>query len=126
MKFPVMMVTVLSAGVLAGCASGPKYACSMPDGVGCKSVSEVYAGARHEPMPGASASRTLSTGGSKDKMTTGMPRPVIATVKPGEAVLTTPKYARMWIDRWEDSDGDMHDETFIYLRLDNGSWVLKK
>ena len=120
MRFPVLMV-MLAMGGLAGCSSAPKYACGVPNGVGCKSVSEVYAGAKSRAGAGMVAS-TPRTG----VIRADGKRPVVATVKPGEAVLTTPRYARMWVNRWEDAHGDMHDETFVYLRLDNGSWTMKR
>lgn len=116
--------------LMAGCASGPKYACGLPEGVGCKPVSEVYA---------ASVSGTLVRGRPKqdadDKEdntgNTGQPlvkasdaAPVVATVQPGDPLLTRPKQIRVWINRWEDDTGDLHDETYLYLRLDNGSWRL--
>ena len=122
MRFPILVI-VVCLGILAGCSSAPKFACGLPDGVGCKSVSEVYAGAKNNISfgPGVPADNASNGAGESPS-----PRPVVATVKPGKVVLTTPEYVRMWINRWEDGEGDMRDETFVYLRLNNGHWTLKK
>jgi len=114
MRFPPL-IAMVAMGALSGCASAPKYACGVPNGVGCKSVSEVYAGAKSQA--GATPQAGVIRADGK--------RTVVATVKPGEAVLTTPRYVRMWVNRWEDVRGDMHDETFVYMRLDNGSWTMR-
>lgn len=119
----------LALALLAGCAGNPKYACGVPDGLGCKPVGEIYA---------ASVTGTLQrarvTGGGGDENdendSSGRPlanmadAPVVATVQPGDPLLTRPRHIRVWIDRWEDATGDLHDETHLYLRLDNGTWRL--
>ena len=119
----------LALALLAGCAGNPKYACGVPDGVGCKPVGEIYQ---------ASVTGTLQRGrldgdggGEYDKNdSSDRPRanatdaPIIATVQPGDPLLTRPRHIRVWIDRWEDKTGDLHDETYLYLRLDNGTWRL--
>lgn len=119
----------LALVLLAGCAGNPKYACGVPDGVGCKPVGEIYQ---------ASVTGTLQRGrldgdggGEYDKNdSSDRPRanatdaPIIATVQPGDPLLTRPRHIRVWIDRWEDKTGDLHDETYLYLRLDNGTWRL--
>ena len=124
MRFSIL-VMVACSGILAGCSSAPKYACGLPDGVGCKSVSEVYAGAKNNISSGPGIPANNAGPGSGGGVSPAS-QPVIATVKPGEVVLTTPKYVRMWVNRWEDSEGDMRDETFVYLRLNNGHWTLRK
>ena len=53
-------------------------------------------------------------------------RPVVATVQPGEPILTAPRVLRLWIAPWEDAAGDLHDETFLYLRIDDGRWTLTR
>jgi len=123
------LLSSLTLALLAGCAGNPKYACGVPDGVGCKPVGEIYE---------ASVTGTLNRGrlsqNDEDEdgeiETSGHPlveaadTPVIVTVQPGDPLLTRPKHIRVWINRWEDQAGDLHDETYLYLRLDNGTWRL--
>ncbi|MCC6206548.1 MAG: TraV family lipoprotein [Gammaproteobacteria bacterium] len=118
----VVLIPVLFI-LLTGCASTPKYACGLPKGVGCKPVGEVYE---------ASIAGTLSRGRlNQDNPSTAAPgiakgvnTAVVATVNPSDPLLSPPKQIRVWINRWEDTTGDLHDETYLYLRLDNGAWRL--
>ena len=120
------LATVLLGNLLLpGCSvfsdfKAPKYTCGLPNGTGCKPVSEVYklsvAGrlkAAH--TAGAGSTTAVSHAGGKP----------VATVMPGEPILTRPRHIRLWLGRWEDKDGDLHDETYLFLRLDNGQWLLQ-
>ncbi|EGV51941.1 TraV family lipoprotein [endosymbiont of Riftia pachyptila] len=123
------LLTPLVLALLAGCASSPKYACGVPEGVGCKPVGEVYEASitgtltrgrvtpddEDEDGEFETAERPLAEPGNT---------PVVATVQPGDPLLTRPRHIRVWINRWEDKAGDLHDETYLYLRLDNGTWRL--
>ncbi|MBK9132430.1 MAG: TraV family lipoprotein [Gammaproteobacteria bacterium] len=118
------LVVFFLLSLLAGCASTPRYACGLPKGVGCKPVGEVYqaslAGTLARNRPGQEEKSldqpsTLAKGGNTA---------VVATVKPSDPLLSPPKQIRVWIKRWEDATGDLHDETYLYLRLDNGAWRL--
>lgn len=118
----IILIPVL-LGLLAGCASTPKYACGLPKGVGCKPVGEVYeaslAGTMDQSRPKAENPSKTTPGITQGKNTA-----VVATVKPSNPLLSPPKQIRVWINRWEDATGDLHDETYLYLRLDNGAWRL--
>ena len=39
-------------------------------------------------------------------------------------LLGTPRVLRLWVAPWEDAGGDLHDETYLYLRIDDGRWAL--
>ena len=117
---------------LAGCASGPKYACGTPEGVTCLPVSAVYAsssGATPALVDAASGEEVPTEGGTEavaNRSRAEAARPVVATVQPGEPILTAPRVLRLWIAPWEDAAGDLHDETFLYLRIDDGRWTLTR
>ena len=51
--------------------------------------------------------------------------PNIVTVTPGAPILIPPRTMRVWVARWPDEDGTLHDETYLYLRLDNGRWLME-
>lgn len=116
----------LALMLLSGCASSPKYACGLPDGVGCKPVGEVY----QASVSGTLAGSRLSSNDQGADIAVASPTAeavdaaVVATVQPGDPLLTRPKHIRVWINRWEDTTGDLHDETYLYLRLDSGTWRL--
>ena len=117
---------------LAGCSSNPKYACGLPEGIGCQPVSTVYERAVTGTLPEthATPTKTNTSANTDAQALEAVPAEgtvvdiKIATVAPGDAVLTRPRVQRVWIRRFEDKDGDLHDETYLYLRLDAGQWRL--
>ena len=116
---------IVGALALSGCGN-PKYACGVPEGLGCTPLATVYdraasgaltrqpALADPENAPSArNAAPALATSGA----------PVVASIEPGNPILTRPRHVRVWVNRWEDAAGDLHDETYLYLRLDPGRWL---
>jgi len=41
------------------------------------------------------------------------------------AVRAAPRVMRVWVPPWQDSDGDLHDQTYLYLTLDTGRWLVE-
>jgi len=33
---------------------------------------------------------------------------------------------RLWIAPWEDSDGDLHDASFVHVVVDTGRWLIER
>jgi len=144
---------VLSPLLLVGCAT-PKYACGVPDGIGCKPLSEVHRMAKDGTLkmrsapnyrddeetqskkaPAAQADVLKLAGGTNRNTVSeagpeqiAPPRmtPNIVTITPGAPVLIPPRTMRVWVSRWPDEDGTLHDETYLYLRLDNGRWLMEE
>ncbi|MCF6325650.1 MAG: TraV family lipoprotein [Gammaproteobacteria bacterium] len=147
-----LLSLVLSPLLLVGCAT-PKYACGVPDGIGCKPISEVHRMAKDGTLkmrsapnyrddeasqpkkaPAAQADVMRLAGGANrntvfdpEPEQAAPPRmtPNIVTVTPGAPVLIPPRTMRVWVSRWPDEDGTLHDETYLYLRLDNGRWLME-
>jgi conjugal transfer pilus assembly protein TraV len=38
---------------------------------------------------------------------------------------TRPSVMRVWVAPWEDADGDLHEDAWIALRLDDGRWNIE-
>ena len=137
--------------LLSGCAT-PKYACGVPDGIGCKPLSEVHRMARdgtlkmnaapnnreedpasEKPAARADILRLAEEAGSEtstddeaeESVAPQRIVPDIVTVTPGAPILIPPRTMRVWVARWPDEDGTLHDETYLYLRLDNGRWLME-
>jgi len=124
--------------LLSGCAT-PKYACGVPDGIGCKPLSEVHRMAQDGSLKSQAVpdNRDTSeqdqdeedfnnTGGEQTPSVPSRRSTGLATVKPGTPLFIPPRTMRVWIAPWPDEDGTLHDETYLYLRLDNGHWVMEK
>jgi conjugal transfer pilus assembly protein TraV len=105
---------------MSGLDGETKFACKAPEGVSCASLSGVYANAIADNLPGL----------RKDK-----PAPTVAQQTPspiqgrapssGEPIRTAPKVLRLWIAPWEDADGDLHDQSYVYVVADPGRWVIE-
>ena len=122
---------------LSGCAT-PKYACGVPDGIGCKPLSEVHRMARdgtlkmksapnnlaEESKPKVQAEVTSTAESEVDLVESRLTADVI-TVTPGAPILIPPRTLRVWVARWPDEDGTLHDETYLYLKLDSGHWLVE-
>ena len=146
-----LLALILIAPVLiSGCAS-PKYACGVPDGIGCKPLSEVHRMAKDgslkmraapnnrddaetknstrarsdvEKLAGRDHSN-IEDDSSQSQVLPQQPSTEVVTVAPGTPILIPPKTMRVWVARWPDEDGTLHDETYLYLKLDNGKWLME-
>lgn len=133
MKHWVMLGLLAS---MSGCASlsgfdgRSSFACQAPDGVLCESMSGIYANASANNLPGQQVSRAKPRELSQAKVVGAAP------VSSASGVMTTPIYSgtpirsaprvlRVWFAPWEDSDGDLHDQSYVYLPVDAGRWLIE-
>lgn len=122
---------LLAALLLSGCTNlsglqgSSRYACQAPEGVACDSMSGVYANAMQQRLPSqragagtASPAPAPHASARKASDTPPAPVPAVLPLRAGTRVL------RLWIKPWEDRDGDLHDQSFVYVRIDDGRWLL--
>jgi conjugal transfer pilus assembly protein TraV len=129
----LLAIAILGLSGLTGCAgtmsgmtgSDSKFACKAPDGVTCSSLSGVYANAVANNLP------ALRKEGQGDEAS-GNPAPqpsaggiVGRAPSSGDPIRTQPKILRVWIAPWEDTDGDLHDQSYVYVVTNPGRWVLE-
>lgn len=120
---------------LAGCASmsgvggSDTFACKAPDGVLCTSVSGVYANsmARNLPAQRAAAKSHPKVDGDNVQFVVspvgqGAIRP---TLTAGQPLRSPPRVLRVWVAPWEDSDGDLRDQSYFYVTVDSGRWLIE-
>jgi hypothetical protein len=43
---------------------------------------------------------------------------------PGAALYEAPAALRIWINRFTDDEGDLHDASFVYVLLGRGHWTV--
>src|SRR5208282_229052 len=49
----------------------------------------------------------------------------LAITREANAPLRSPaRVLRLWIKPWEDSDGDLHSQSYVYVPIDAGRWVI--
>ena len=110
------------AGSLTGLEGESKFACKAPDGVTCSSLSGIYANAVANNLPalrkegkGAQAATTQT----KEALITG------AVASSGDPLRIQPKVLRIWIAPWEDTEGDLHDQSYLYVVANSGRWAIE-
>jgi len=117
---------------MSGLDGGSKYACAAPDGVTCDSVSGTYANALQHNLPSQQAAAPSAQPSRGSAAATPAPTSM-ATCLPG-ARLTAPEAStplrsparilRLWTKPWEDADGDLWDQGFVYVQVESGRWQL--
>jgi conjugal transfer pilus assembly protein TraV len=122
---------------MSGLGGSSEMTCSAPPGVPCMSVSGVHANASAGTLP---SQRGAAAAGQGD----GTPQAVPALHRGGEqlarltplipsaedapslgAIRSEPTLIRIWIAPWEDADGDLHSDSYVYLQVDSGRWLIE-
>ncbi len=121
---------LVTAMPLVGCTSMSGYdakasfACKAPDGVLCESMSGIYANALHKNLPGQRVNKKQE----KSNLTQAAPIKkgvITAPISSGMPIRSTPRILRVWFAPWEDSDKDLHDQSYVYLLVDAGQWRME-
>lgn len=136
---PLLLAALGSGCALSGLDAAASFACKAPEGVQCESMSGVYANVvqsnlpgqrRESPPPLLHTPSSSSSAPSASTMTTGnaLPGSASAPQPPATRAMplrSPPTVLRVWIAPWEDSDGDLHDQSYIYLAIDGGRWLIE-
>ncbi|MCZ4314776.1 TraV family lipoprotein [Comamonadaceae bacterium G21597-S1] len=141
-------LTTCITAFLAGCGSmsgldgESRYACQAPVGVACNSVSGTYANTVHATLPvqrNAPATATIRTAApdlpaaappqARPPTPPASPAPRAGATATGDltpsseqSLRSPPRVLRLWTQAWEDRDGDLHDQAYVYLLIDSGQW----
>ena len=108
----------------AGCSLTPEYGCRAPDGVTCMSASEIY----DRDTRGETIRPKIKRDEEDTEHTPKLPAPEgfsgPMAVEPGDPIFREPRRLRLWVVDWEDINSVYHPNHYLYLRVDNGEWVL--
>lgn len=120
---------------MSGLSGGSDFKCKAPDGVSCVSVSGIYANAQANNLPSQRDSKPALLGqppkDARGSMQTvaNVPTSTVGALTsptpPLGAIRSEPRIVRVWIAPWEDSDGDLHDQSYVYLPVDSGRWMVE-
>lgn len=130
---------------MSGLSGESKYACAAPEGVACDSVSGTYANAVHHNLPSQRAGSTPSGSTSSDgasapagttkagalaparqpitNASAGVAQPSLDG-QSGVALRSQAQVLRLWTKPWEDADGDLWDQGYVYVQVDAGRWQI--
>lgn len=128
----VCLTILAGCGDMTGLGGKSEYACKAPEGVQCNSVSGNYynsltlgggaaakgAAAKGRPPAAPRSMYTMAKAASSGSSMQGLP-----AFEPA-ALRSPPRVMRLWIKPWEDSDHDLHDQSFVYLQTDPGRWQI--
>lgn len=141
-----LLGSAVFATLLAGCTNlsgvggSSEYSCKAQPGVRCESVSRVYQDALQRNLP--SQQPSSGTGGvarpsdvdlarTARAVTTafGASQPVAAAgatqgAMSATALRSPARILRLWFKPWEDADGDLFDQGYIYVQVDGGRWMV--
>lgn len=106
------------AGTMTGLDGESKFACKAPDGVTCSSLSGVYANAVANNLPALRRDDKVVASGDSP----GRPNLPGKAASAGDPIRTAPQIMRVWIAPWEDADGDLHDQSYLYVVTQPGRW----
>jgi conjugal transfer pilus assembly protein TraV len=128
---------------LSGLGGSNEFRCHAPEGVPCMSVSGVAANDAAGTLAGARAAgstedargagRATSTHspaaeGSVPRLTPVMQASASSAVeRVGQlgAIRSEPTVIRIWVAPWQDADGDLNDQGYVYLQIDAGRWLIE-
>ena len=119
------------AANLSGVGGETTFKCKAPDGVQCQSVSGTYANARVGNLPSQQspgASTVLAPGLTATSLAlapSALSPSRIRDAAAFGAIRSDPTIIRIWIAPWEDADGDLMDQTYVYMPLDTGHWLIE-
>ena len=107
------------AGTLTGMDGESKFSCKAPDGVTCSSLSGVYANAGLRKDAKGDPTVRPAAKESPDGTITGQ------VASSGDPLRTQARVLRIWIAPWEDTEGDLHDQSYIYVVANAGRWAIE-
>jgi conjugal transfer pilus assembly protein TraV len=122
---------VAACGNLSGLGGTAEYGCKAPEGVKCDSVSGNYANALHNNLPSQRQGRApASPADPAAAVVPALGVPIAATAAPipglaPQPLRSEPRVLRLWIKPWEDTDHDLHDQSFVYVQTDRGHWRIE-
>lgn len=121
----LIWVAALSACTnMSGLDAQSKFSCKAPDGILCESMSGIYANAQAKNLPG----QRVNQHGLDNKI--DLPSATVhgvltQPIYSGMPIRSAPRMLRVWFAPWEDTDGDLHDQSYVYLPIDAGRWLIE-
>lgn len=129
-KHVIRLPVSVTVFLFSGCAALPDttigHPCGIPHGVGCLSTQEVYDRTVAGTLPGLNQSdgAMLSPPEVREANSFIAMQDAPRAQHTG-ALYAPPEELRIWVNRWRDQDGDLHDDAFIYVLIGEGQWLVR-
>lgn len=123
---PCLCMILCACANLSGYDSKDSFSCKAPDGVLCASMTGIYANAQQNNLPGQTVHQQAKAQDlASARSDSGMPHAMTPAISSGTPIRSAPRILRLWFAPWEDSDGDLHDQSYVYLSVDTGKWQIE-
>jgi conjugal transfer pilus assembly protein TraV len=142
----IACVVASGCASMAGVGGTSEYSCKAPEGVKCDSVSGTYynsvenalpsqrQGGRATPRDEATPTRMAALTDKRNGASPAELVPPLTTLTarsgvPPAAYTSMPlrsaaRVLRLWVKPWEDADGDLMDQLYVYVPVDHGRWLV--
>lgn len=120
------ITTLTGCGSLSGFDANSNFACKAPPGVLCESMTGIYANAEQKNLPGQRVGMAKAEGTGPVELSRAKEEGVLTKpIYSGTPIRSAPRVLRVWFAPWEDTDGDLHDQSYVYLPIDSGRWLIE-
>jgi len=111
-----LILFLLLSAVLSACSS--TYTCQKYPTGGCKTVSAVY----KESNGATDTTDTNDNSQEESKTSVSVNKNAISNPLPNSPLLGTPEVLRVFINHWEDEEGDLHVGGHIFVKIKDAKW----
>lgn len=112
------------ASTLSGVGGNESYACKAPEGVVCTSIAGVYANSVQNNLPSQRVEKR-PVDSVPQPAAVVRTAPVAGSAVEGNSIRSATRILRLWIAPWEDADGDLQDQSYVYVVVDAGRWLIE-
>ncbi len=108
-------IIILGLLILSSCAS--TYTCQYNKAGRCETVSAIYDKSKHE----SSLKQSPQTDQASE-----VKGPQSSVINPADKspLLSKPKVLRLYMNHWEDEEGDLHVGGYMYIKVKDSSWEI--
>jgi len=121
MKKIIVSLFVLICGVSTGCTTmNSSFDCPNKAGVQCKSLDQINNMVDNGQIQGRTQSDSHANSMSETEF---QPYPMKTSYYPGEPLRYGETVQRVWVAPFEDTEGNYHQDNFIYTVSKGGHWI---
>jgi conjugal transfer pilus assembly protein TraV len=126
------LTLIVAAGILQGCSfmgiGQGNYSCPGGiDGVRCMSARQVYQATESSDYVKTISEDDKKGAGKSTSMSSVQPngsQVVVPRIEQPVPIRTQAKVMRIWMASWEDDDGDLHADGYLYTEIESRRWNL--
>lgn len=116
----ILTLMLIQLGTLTACSTmNSKFDCPNQAGVRCKSLDQINAMVNNGQLSGRATEE--STNINNDLQFQAFPQ--LASYQTGSPIRYGETVQRIWIAPYEDTEGNYHQDSVMYVVMKNGHWI---